>query len=101
MVEWLAMPASGADPITLEVWVGAFSALGFAPKIVHDGQGVAWIEVTSARLRGYAMIEDGGVEAINFELSEADPARTLALLQTIVAKLGWELHQEDDDDDDS
>ena len=101
MVEWLAMPATGAAPVMLDAWSEAFAALGQTARIVHDGPGVAWIEVPSARLRGYAVIEGGGVEAINFELREPDPAAALALLQAVVAKLGWELHQEDDEEDDS
>ncbi len=101
MVEWLAMPATGAARITLDAWAEAFSALGHVARIVHEGPGVAWIEVATERLRGYAVIEGGGVEAINFELRDTGLASTLDLLQAVVAKLGWELHQEDDDEDDS
>lgn len=101
MIEWLAMPASGAAPMTLDTWAEAFSALGQTPRIVHEGPGVAWIEVATKRLRGYAVIEGGRVEAINFELPEPDAPSALALLEAVVAKLEWELHQEDDDEDDS
>ena len=101
MVEWLAMPATGAAPVMLDAWAEAFASLGHAPRILHDGTGVAWIEVPSERLRGYVVIEGGGVEAINFELREPDPTAALALLQAAVAKLNWELHQVDDDEDDS
>lgn len=101
MIEWLAMPATGASRVMLDAWAEAFSAVGYTARIVHEGPGVAWIEVPSERLRGYAVIEGGGVEAINFEFPEPDAAATLTLLQAIVARLGWELHQEDDDEDDS
>ena len=101
MIEWLAMPATGTESTTLYAWTGAFSDLGHAARVAHEGPGVAWIEVAAAGLRGYVVIEGGIVEAINFELRDADPSQTLALLRSATSALGWELHQEDDEEDDA
>ena len=101
MAEWLALPASGAAPVAIDIWVAALESVDSMPRVARDGPGVAWIEVASAGVKGYAVIEGSGVEAINFEISAPDPAAALALLQAAAARIGWELHQDDDDDDEN
>lgn len=94
MRELLALPGWNTPPTSLEAWTERLSG-----RVVRDGDEV-WLEVASRHLRGYVVIEDDRVSAINFELSEHDPDETIALLQRAVADLGWELHADHDEDDD-
>lgn len=94
MPELLALPAWNVDPVPLEAWATRLGA-----RVVHDAD-ETWLEVPAQRLRGYAIIEDGKVTAINFELpSSGDPAPALALLHQAADDLHWELHEDDEDDD--
>ena len=71
------------------------------PVIVsRESPTVTWLEIAPLRLRGYAVIEDGHVTAINFELSDPDPRPADPGHRAAAAALGWEVHPDDGDDDD-
>ncbi len=96
MRELLALPGWKTAPTTLETWTDRLQG-----KVVRDSDEV-WLEVPASHFRGYVVIEDDHVSAINFELPERDPDASIALLEKAVADLGWELHadvEEDDEDD--
>lgn len=99
MIELLAVPAWNTPPTTLDAWADALKAQGVGVQVERDPPG-AWLEVGSLRLRGYALSEGIKLEAINFELSDPDPAPATRLLETVAAALGWEVHADEDDGDD-
>jgi hypothetical protein len=100
MIERLAIPAWQTAPTPLTAWVGAMES-GLGPvDLDRDGKTIAWIDIPSRRVRGYAILESGNVTAINFELFAPDPAESLAALEATTAGLGWELHIDDDPDED-
>lgn len=95
MPELLALPAWDATPVPLETWAERLGA-----RVVRESD-ETWLEVPPLRLRGYAIVEDGHVTAINFELpSSGDPSPAMGLLQQAAMDLHWELHEDDEDEDD-
>jgi hypothetical protein len=94
MVELLAIPAWKTQPTTLAQWVEELEKGGSRVEVIRESTGVSWVEVGSLRLRGYAVMEGGGVEAINFELAASDIGPGLALLQSAASALGWELYED-------
>ena len=99
MIERLALPPWDGNPTELEVWTSKFAELGHPATVSDKTSNSAWIEVTSMRLRGFAVLEQGLVEAINFEIHHPNPAAAITLLESVTKSLGWELHQDDDDYD--
>ena len=102
MVEYLALPAWETPPVKVADWVAGLSVAGGPVVVSRESSDVSWLEVAALRLRGYAVIEDGQVAAINFELRDPDPGPATRLLEEATVALGWELHADDDqapDDD--
>jgi len=103
MTELLAVPCWDVGPTPLAAWVDRLRSQGLAVRVEPESSGVSWVEVPALRLRGYAVLAgDGGVEAINFELTDPDPAPARAVVDRAAADLAWEVHDDDDaaDDDD-
>lgn len=99
MIELLAVPAWNTPTITLDAWVDALKAQGVAVAVERDPPG-AWLEMGSLRLRGYALSEGIKLEAINFELSDPDPAPATRVLEAVAVALGWEIHPDEGDETD-
>ena len=100
MIERIAIPAWGTEPTSTEVWRECLETT-FGPTTVElEDRTVSWFECPSKRVRGYALIENSSVSAINFELYDEAPDESLALLEAAAGRLGWELHVDDDDDAD-
>ncbi len=64
----------------------------------RESPGVSWLEVESPRFVGYAVLAGSSVEAINFELDDADADSVLALIAGAAGSIGWEVHENDDED---
>jgi hypothetical protein len=94
MRELLALPAWKSPPVPLEAWAERLSA-----RVLNDG-GEVWLEVPARRLRGYVVLEEGHVSAVNFELSGPEDDGSEEFLQEAAAALGWELHEDTEEDDD-
>ncbi|MFO0958208.1 MAG: hypothetical protein U0800_12405 [Isosphaeraceae bacterium] len=95
MPELLALPAWDVDPVPIETWAERLGA-----RVVREAA-ETWLEVPSHRLRGYAVIEDGKVTAINFEVAPSgDPEPAMELLRQAATGLRWELHEDDEEDED-
>jgi hypothetical protein len=98
MIELLAIPSWNTDPKTLGDWTAALSAQGH-PAIVARDDDETWIEVAPLRLRGYVSLEGPHVEAINFELAEADPEPASRAIAAAALQLGWEVHPDEPEED--
>lgn len=98
MIELLAIPDWKTRPTTLAEWVAELEKGGSKVEVIRESTGVSWVELGSLRLRGYAVMEGGDVEAINFELAASDIGPALALLEAAASALGWELHEDQSDD---
>jgi hypothetical protein len=92
MIELLTVPDWNSPPRRLDEWS---SALDVSSSVIREPDGTTWLEVASLRLRGYVVIEEGYVTAINFELHDPDPADARALVEKAASALGWEVHEED------
>ena len=94
MTELLLIPAYDRPARTPQ---DCLAALGDGAKlVVEDGQ--PWLEVAAVRLRGYLVVEDGLVTALNFEVGGA--GRGLPLVEAAAEALGYEVHPDDDEADD-
>lgn len=107
MIEFLAIPAHGAPPSTLEGWADWLAGHDQSPRIVREDEDLVWLELPALHVRGLVEFDGAHLEAINFELHGPDPAPAVQLLRSLVAAFSWELHEddgldddEDDDDDD-
>jgi hypothetical protein len=100
MSELLALPGWQTPPTPLDEWVAQLEAHGGPVVVTAESSSVSWLEIGSLRLRGYAMLSGRNVEAINFELSAADPESARRVVQTVADALGWEVHADDDNDND-
>ena len=100
MTEWLALPASGSPPIGPEIWVSKLGEAGYPATLECDGHQSSSIEVASLRVRGYLVFDGLFLEAIHFELHDPANPAPLGVIESIVASVGWELHQYDADDED-
>jgi hypothetical protein len=102
MLEYLAIPAWNARPVSLDAWVARLDELGGPVVVTREGSSGAWVEVASLRLRGYVLLQNGKASAVNFELNDPDPGTIIENLEAAAESLGWELHAdtEDEDDDD-
>lgn len=100
MIELLAVPAWKTPPRSLDDWVAQLRESAGPVAVKPDPPGASWIVVGSLGLRGYALIEGGGVEAIQFELDGPDPSAASQALEAAASALGWELHADDPDDED-
>lgn len=98
MTELLAVPCWDTPETTLTAWVESLRGQGLAVVATTESPGVSWIESTTARLRGYVMMNGLVVEAINFEFHDADPAHARKLVESAAAALSWEVHDDDDED---
>lgn len=99
MRELLALPAWDNPATTLDAWKQALADLGQTPRTTRE-DGETWLEIGAAQLRGYVVLEDMNVAAINFELHAADPTEGQELLARAASALGWELHDDDDETED-
>ena len=99
MIELLSLPGHQAPPTTLDAWVAQLSTLGGPVTVTRDTPAACWLEVSPLRLRGYAILEGALVAAINFELTDPDPAPASRVVETAARTLGWEVHADDPDDD--
>ena len=43
------------------------------------------------------MMKGSTVEAVNFELLDADPAEARRLVEAAASSIGWEVHEDDDE----
>lgn len=101
MIEYLALPAWDTLATPLDAWVERLGGGDRARVAVErESPTVVWLGVAAPRLRGYAVIEEGHVAAINFELHADDPEPALALIRAAADDLRWELHADDPDDPD-
>ena len=99
MIERLALPSWNAPPLSLDAWTSRLKELGHPARISREGSAETWIELPALHLRGFAVIENGLVEAINFEIHASDPAPALALIDEAARGLAWEVHEDDEEDD--
>lgn len=98
MIERLALPAWDAPPATLADWVAALADADAPAEVVRDA-GEVWLEARPRRFRGFAVVEEGHVTAVNFEFhGEADAA--LAAVEAAARALRWEIHDNENGDDD-
>jgi hypothetical protein len=97
-MELLAIPAWNTSPTPLSAWVDQLTGQGLTVALEHESSGVTWLEIGSLRLRGYAVIESGSVEAINFELHAQDTAPSRDAIERAAEALGWEVHEDDEED---
>lgn len=102
MIERLAIPAWQAPSRTLDDWKAALESINEAGvvNLERESGTVYWFELPARRVRGYAMLENSEVTAINFEFHAVDPTPTLAEVEALATRLGWELHEDDDDEED-
>jgi hypothetical protein len=100
MIEYLAIPAWNARPVSLEAWVDRLTELGGPVVVTREGSSGAWLEVASLRLRGYVLIHNGKASAVNFELNDRDPEASTRVIEAAAKDLNWEIHADDDDEDD-
>lgn len=99
MIELLVVPDWQAPPKTLDDWVVQLSERVDRVEVSRESTTVAWLEIGSLRLRGYAVLEGQYVEAINFELHAPDPAPAALVVEAAAQALGWEVHPDDPDDE--
>ena len=100
MLEYLAMPAHGTLPTSVDFWVAQLSEVAGPVIVSRESSTVTWLEVDPLRLRAYVLIENGHASAINFELAAFDPSPAFRALQAAAEALGWELYEDDEDDPD-
>lgn len=102
MIEYLAIPKWNAHPAPLDKWVERLNKFGGPVVVTREGSSGAWLEVASLRLRGYALIHNGKISAINFELHDPDSEAALRTIEAAATDLYWEIHldEEDQDEDD-
>jgi hypothetical protein len=100
VIELLALPGWKTPPTPLDAWVERLTAVAGPVVVTREATDASWLEVGRLRLRGYAVIAGHNVEAINFELNDADPAAATHAITAAADALGWEVHEDDDDDDD-
>jgi hypothetical protein len=100
MLEYLAIPAWNARPVALEAWADRLTELAGPVVATRESSNAAWLEVASLRLRGYVLLQNGKVSAINFELHDADPDPALKAIEAAARALGFEIHADEADDDD-
>jgi hypothetical protein len=98
MIELLAIPAWNTEPRTLGDWTAALAALGHTPAVGREDD-ETWLEVGPLRVRGYVALEGQSVEAINFELHDADTEPASRVLAAAASALGWELHEDEPEED--
>jgi hypothetical protein len=98
-VEWLAIPAFGAPPRTLDDWASALADLGYALEIEPDNPEGATLRIDSLGVEGYADLEGPNITAIDFTLTDDAPPGVLTILREAANRLGWELHAETEDED--
>ena len=100
MIELLAVPAWDTPPKSLADWEAAFAEQGYLPTLERDGPDECWLVLATLRLRGYLMLEGPNVSAINFELTDLEPAAATQVIEAAAGRLGWEVHPEDVEGDD-
>ncbi len=96
MIELLAIPAWDGAHRRVEDWSAALAGAG-APTVVVRDEGETYLEAGPLRLRGFCVIEDGRVAAVNFELAAPDPAPAAAAVEAAARALGWEVYPDDED----
>jgi hypothetical protein len=100
MTELLAIPGWKTSPTTLDAWIRGFVMEGLDARAVREAPNASWIEVPSIGLRGYAIMREAIVEAINFELDGQGAPLLQERLARVAEGLGWELHEDDGDPED-
>jgi hypothetical protein len=100
MIELLALPGWQTPPTPLDAWVARLETLGGPVVVTRESRGAAWLEIRHLDLRGYVMLAGQDVEAINFELSGAEPSIAARAITATAEALGWEVHLDEDDDED-
>jgi hypothetical protein len=98
MIELLALPGWKTPPLALDAWVAQLAAQGHPPTLTRGEAGDCWLEVGALRLRGYALMEEEHLAAINFELSAPDPEAARHLVEAAALALGWEVHPDEPDE---
>jgi hypothetical protein len=99
VIELLALPGWQTPPTPLDGWVEQLTALAGPVVVTREATDASWLEVGRLRLRGYAVLAGRAVEAINFELHDADPTAATQAIRTAAEALGWEVHEDDDEND--
>lgn len=98
--EWLAVPPTGVTGCPLEDWLGALCQHGFEAVAKREPEGV-WLHFgESCPIEGFVSIEQGLVEAINFELREGTTHAQSEQLRRASDALAWEIWDQDTLDDD-
>lgn len=100
MIELLAIPGWQTPTTPLDAWVARLETLGGPVVVTRESRGAAWLEIRHLDLRGYVMLAGRDVEAINFELSGADPSIASRAINDTAEALGWEVHLDEDDEED-
>jgi len=99
-MELLVLPGWRTPATPLDAWVSELETHGGLVVVTDELPGAVSLEIAPIRLRGYAMLAGRNVEAINFELPDADPSAGTRAIGAAAEALGWEVHFDDDDDDD-
>ncbi len=99
-IELLALPGWQTPPRSLDEWVQTLATQAGPVVVTSEGRDVSWLEITPLGLRGYAMLAGRNVDAINFELTHADPIPATRVVTAAAEALGWEVHLDEDDGDD-
>ena len=103
MLGFLALPGWKTPATRIDAWVAQLTERCGPVIVTRESSTVTWLEASTARIRGYVVIENGHAAAINFELHGLDPTSATLALEASAEALGWELHPDDgesDDDDD-
>jgi hypothetical protein len=100
MIELLALPGWQTPPTTLDDWIARLTDLTGPVTVTRESSDTTWLEVGALRFRGYAVMEGRRVEAINFELTDPDPAPATRIIEAAAEALGWEVHPDEPDGDD-
>lgn len=100
MTEYLAIPAWSTPPRSLDDWKSRLASLGHPATSRPEPPEGTWLDIPSLRLRGLAVVEDGKLSAIYFELDDPDPSAALAALESAADALGWEVHADEEDEED-
>jgi hypothetical protein len=98
-IELLALPGWRTPATALAAWVERLTALAGPVQVTREAADASWVKVQRLGIVGYAVTAGRNVEAINFEMRDADPAPAAQVITAAAEALGWEVHDDDDEDD--
>lgn len=101
MIERLLIPSWNAPRRSLDDWQAEFDRLGHPPTVERDGPDETWLVLDPIGTRLLAVVEGAVLTALHAEIDAPDPGPALAILDRAAGALDWEVHDEDEEDDDS